>query len=477
MDFFLNNRQKFKNKPLQIQAMQEEILYLRSHMALLQSKLASAQDKIYTDGPNGKLDSIENVRLSPKARSNTSDDLCETADIFDASHLDETMPKVVKANKNFSSLSGQRMGETVMAKSNERGKSRRVGSEEHQQHIPNEMEHIVASVGLDERTALEMQRLQRSIDHLRVQNNVLSINLGESKAHSEHLYLLCGKYESNAIALNAALNCSDRTIEAYDVMLALLESKLAILENSESAMESRKAAESVAKHLMMRLESDKNTQGNSLGPWQDTTVMYSGSTSSAIPWTDDDDQKLREQMSKLKGQRTVIQNTVVTLESPYKDYEMNVNSTSVHSNTKVMDTIQPDSQKLDLETAVLTQELMSLREDYNEMKIRIEQADCEKRSALERLTVMQNALLHLQAQLADSEALLAISKKERTTSYSDAEHSAGIELELVEALARESRLKARLQALAGSLETATKSSEEKYAQVQSTVAELKQANL
>lgn len=50
-------------------------------------------------------------------------------------------------------------------------------------------------------------------------------------------------------------------------------------------------------------------------------------------------------------------------------------------------------------------------------------------------------------------------------------------MELVEALARESRLKARLQALAGSLEAATKSSEEKYAQVQNTVTELKQANL
>lgn len=49
-------------------------------------------------------------------------------------------------------------------------------------------------------------------------------------------------------------------------------------------------------------------------------------------------------------------------------------------------------------------------------------------------------------------------------------------MELVEALARESRLKARLQGLAGSLEAAAKSSEEKYAQIQHTVAELKHAN-
>lgn len=51
-----------------------------------------------------------------------------------------------------------------------------------------------------------------------------------------------------------------------------------------------------------------------------------------------------------------------------------------------------------------------------------------------------------------------------------------MEIELVEALARESRLKARLQSLAGSLEAATKSSEEKYTQVQSAVTELRLTN-
>lgn len=62
------------------------------------------------------------------------------------------------------------------------------------------------------------------------------------------------------------------------------------------------------------------------------------------------------------------------------------------------------------------------------------------------------------------------------SSYSEAEHAVGIERELVEALARESRLKARLQGLAGSVEAATKSSEEKYQLVQSTVTERKQTN-
>lgn len=93
----------------------------------------------------------------------------------------------------------------------------------------------------------DLFRLQRRVEHLKLQNSVLTLTLSESKQHCDHLYLLCGKYESNAVALQVrmayslpmsirlnfflfdnfqqALNCNDRAIEAYDVMLALLESK------------------------------------------------------------------------------------------------------------------------------------------------------------------------------------------------------------------------------------------------------------
>lgn len=41
-----------------------------------------------------------------------------------------------------------------------------------------------------------------------------------------------------------------------------------IKEKSSAAEESRKAVESVARHLLDRLESEKNICENSLGPWQ-----------------------------------------------------------------------------------------------------------------------------------------------------------------------------------------------------------------
>lgn len=447
--------------------MQEEILYLRSHLALLQSKLASIQDDVENDVQSGKGHDLDNLRLSPNARSNyTSDDLCEITDGHGHSHFDETgikaqkcknqlQPILITSNRlcdNFSTFSGNH-SMPVMTKGTPTKRITDSNRLNHNKIMSDDCSNIKDKDGND------LQRLQRCIEQLRVQNNLLSLNLDDSKSHCEHLYLLCSKYESNAIALNQALNLSDRTVEAYDVMLALLESKLAILENSESAIENRKAAESVAHHLMARFESDQNIQGNSLGPWQGaSSVMYTGSNNEHNAWTNNEDEKLRAQMSKLKGQRAAVQNTVVNLESPYKDYKCDENGIEKLNELG-------ENRKYDLEMAVLMEELMSIRENFIDMKYRAEQAEREKNLALE-------ALIHLQAQLADCEALLA-SNKERAT-YSDTEHTAGIELELVEALARESRLKARLQALASSLETATKSSEEKYV---STVAELRQANL
>ena len=50
----------------------------------------------------------------------------------------------------------------------------------------------------------EVFRLQRRVEHLKLQNSVLTLTLSESKQHCDHLYLLCGKYESNAVALQVS---------------------------------------------------------------------------------------------------------------------------------------------------------------------------------------------------------------------------------------------------------------------------------
>ena len=96
---------------------------------------------------------------------------------------------------------------------------------------------------------------------------------------------------------------------------------------------------------------------------------------------------------------------------------------------------------------------MSLREDIGDLKYKAERSDKEKLVAYEKLKSLQCALVQLQSQLTESES--KDNPKDRF-SYSEAEYNASIERELVEALGRECRLKARLQGLAGSLEIATR---------------------
>lgn len=250
------------------------------------------------------------------------------------------------------------------------------------------------------------------------------------------------------------------------------------MENANSAEESRKAAETVARHLLKRLECEnENIQENSLGPWQGALLIYPDSANSdnQKAWDEDDDISLRCHVSKLKGQRSLIQNTVVVLESPFNLNNNKDDTGSPSNGTCGRGRSKHESRRMDLETAVLMQELMSMREDVSELKFRADTAEREKLLAKQRLATLQEALVHLQAQLAESETLLAMATNR--TSYSESEHVVCIERELVEALARESRLKARLQGLAGSLETATRTSEERHTQVQKTVNEMKQNNL
>lgn len=240
--------------------------------------------------------------------------------------------------------------------------------------------------------------------------------------------------------------------------------RLGMLGNMESAEENRKAVESVAHLLLDRFKNENSFHGKSSAPWQDAVVILSDSENG--PWTENHDRILRNQVSKLKGQRSFIQNTVVNLESPF-NFDDASSSRTEGSPTKSRS--RSRQKCMDLETAVLMQELMSLREDMCDLKYQAEQSEKEKLLAHEKLKSLQGALGQLQSQLTESE-----NKPKDRFSYSEAEYNASIERELLEALGRECRLKARLQGLAGSLETATRASNSSTKQ---TVSELKQTNL
>lgn len=224
-----------------------------------------------------------------------------------------------------------------------------------------------------------------------------------------------------------------------------------MLENSEpSAEENRKAAESVAHLLLERFKNENSFYGKSSAPWQDAVVILPETEN--LPWTEEHDKMLRNQVSKLKGQRSFIQNTVVNLESPFNLDDAS-NSKSEISPTKSRS--RSRQKNMDLETAILMQELMSLREELCDLKYQAEQSEKEKMSAHEKLKSLQIALIQLQSQLNESE-----NKPKDRFSYSEAEYNASIERELLEALSRECRLKARLQSLAGTINSSTKQNTE-----------------
>ncbi|KAG5682099.1 hypothetical protein PVAND_011478 [Polypedilum vanderplanki] len=448
------------NYSSQIQCMQEEILQLRAKVALLKSELACKEKEMlyeYEDKPHvkdneNKSESNE-VIMPPNRLNEFHESISEHYENYEVES-----PVNIKSKVKINEAPIAKVAERVKLKTALEHEDRFFSKEKTKvDEIFGSAEQMLASLDeIDhESTIDETYRLCRYIEQLKIQNSVLSLNLAESKQHCNHLYLLCGKYESNAVALQQALNCSDRAIEAYDVMLALLESKLAIHEQTdpiESAMQNRKVAESVAHSLLERLRTENSFYGKSAAPWAESVIFLPDSEN--LVWTEEHDRMLRTQVSKLKGQRSFIQNTVVNLESPFNFEEScsrsDLSSTKAQSETSF--------KGVDIETTILMQELMSLREELSITKNRASQIEKEKKLAYEKLKSMQNALFQLQSQLNEFGNGSSIKDRLSYSESAAAEYNASLERELLEALSRECRLKNRLQGLVSSLEVASKAS-------------------
>lgn len=126
----------------------------------------------------------------------------------------------------------------------------------------------------------------------------------------------------------------------------------------------------------------------------------------AKPWTDTDDQRLRAAVSKLKGQRAAIQNTAVHLEAPFSDSDAErAQLAATNSSSSSSDAVR----RQELEITVLMQEMLSMREELADSKQRTDTAVRDRSTTMQRLTMMQEALDHVQTQLADTEQMLAFS--------------------------------------------------------------------
>ncbi|KAG8290849.1 hypothetical protein J6590_074099 [Homalodisca vitripennis] len=190
---------------------------------------------------------------------------------------------------------------------------------------------------------LETERLSARLEHSRSQVNVLQLTLDESKSHCERLCLLVGKYESNVTALRLALTSCDRAIEAYDLLVSLLDAHT----NNEKCAEA---------------------------------------------------DELRQLIAELKAERALVRNTVVELESLVEQPPPRPPAST------------SQARKLDLETAVLMQELMAMREDKCELRAKIYLLERERENQELKVASLQSqqqahlaTIQHLQAQLQDAD--------------------------------------------------------------------------
>uniref|UniRef100_H3A333 MCC regulator of WNT signaling pathway n=2 Tax=Latimeria chalumnae TaxID=7897 RepID=H3A333_LATCH len=371
---------------------------------------------------------------------------------------------------------------------------------------------------------VETERLNSRIEHLKSQNDLLTITLEECKSNAERMSMLVGKYESNATALRLALQYSEQCIEAYELLLALAESEQSLIlgqfraagvgsvgdqtgdENItqmlKRAHDCRKTAENAAKALLMKLDGSCGgayaVAGCSIQPWESlssnshtTSTTSSTASSCDTEFTKEDEQRLKDYIQQLKNDRAAVKLTMLELES-------------IHIDPLSYD-VKPrgDSQRLDLENAVLMQELMAMKEEMAELKAQLYLLEKEKKALELKLSTrdaQEQAYLvhieHLKSEVEEQKeqrmrslsstssgskdkqgkesgdgATPAITLAELRT-YSDSE----LAVELTNALRREKKLKTRVQELVTALERLTKSSEVRHQQSAEFVNDLKRAN-
>ncbi|CAM4556992.1 unnamed protein product [Lepidochelys olivacea] len=370
---------------------------------------------------------------------------------------------------------------------------------------------------------VETERLNSRIEHLKSQNDLLTITLEECKSNAERMSMLVGKYESNATALRLALQYSEQCIEAYELLLALAESEQSLIlgqfraagvgsvgdqtgdENItqmlKRAHDCRKTAENAAKALLMKLDGSCGgayaITGCSVQPWESlssnshTSTTSSTASSCDTELTKEDEQRLKDYIQQLKNDRAAVKLTMLELES-------------IHIDPLSYD-VKPrgDNQRLDLENAVLMQELMAMKEEMAELKAQLYLLEKEKKALELKLSTreaQEQAYLvhieHLKSEVEEQkeQKMRSLSStgsgskdklgKECTDGtptpltlaelrpYNDSELAA----ELTNALRREKKLKGRVQELVNALERLTKSSEIRHQQSAEFVNDLKRAN-
>uniref|UniRef100_A0A8C2KC91 MCC regulator of WNT signaling pathway n=1 Tax=Cyprinus carpio TaxID=7962 RepID=A0A8C2KC91_CYPCA len=289
---------------------------------------------------------------------------------------------------------------------------------------------------------VETERLNSRIEHLKSQNDLLTITLEECKSNAERMSMLVGKYESNATALRLALQyrythththtrqtlitTAPRVVEYFNVCVMAGEQagEESITQILKKAHDSRKTAENAAKDLLTRLDGSCGAAfavtGCSVQPWE------SLSSNNVC---------VQEEMAELKAQLYLLEKEKKALELKLSTREAQEQAYLVH---------------------------------IEHLKSEVEEHQEQRRRSLNSTGSSAGAKDKSGKDSGDSPAISLSDLR----SLSDSDLAA----ELTSALRRSKKLKGRVQELVAALERLTKSSEVRHQQSAEFVNDLKRAN-
>jgi len=274
---------------------------------------------------------------------------------------------------------------------------------------------------------INVERLESRLSHLQSQRDLVQLSLQESKQNAENLSLLCGKYESNSTAWSLALQNTEKLIETYEVMLQLQESEADIFARScqaigaagnfdtiksltstkssqsnisiasssshmgfedEEILKSyhtkRKDLETQAKNLLLQLDKKFENHMQNVTVTDQDELSYKSRTSTGSSMnsacTDtlskDEEHRLRDYIKRLKSERKTYKATVCEkLESVNEYFDPPPESASNTSERS-----EKRRFNMDLETAVILEDMEALKEERAELKHTIYLLEKEKRA-------------------------------------------------------------------------------------------------
>ncbi|GFY75819.1 colorectal mutant cancer protein [Trichonephila inaurata madagascariensis] len=516
---------------LQISQLQEEVIVLRAENAALQEQLGRQENELNRtraafsscreerDRFSRRIREMQSKLASLQSQSSQGSQTGSSPTRSKSPHINPTTGERTPTSREDVPIA--KMAERVRLKKVESGDRHILGSEISSLGLSTTKmaEHLAQNVHEESHTQeifqtlfstgspvpenkirefeVEMERLNSRIEHLKSQNDLLSLTLEESKGQCDRLSVLIGKYESNNTALQLALSYSDQAIETFEVLLALLESEQdqirancravglvksddenqeKIMELLKESQENRKSAENMARHFLQKLDRSYGIPcrmgGCHISPWEDlSSHSHTTSTSSSVSSSCDggefskaDERRLRDYITQLKNDRSAVRTTVVELESVYVD------PTSKDPPPII------DAQKLDLENAVLMQELMAIKEEKAEFKAQVYLLEKEKtslelqlnsREAQEQAYLVQ--IEHFKSELQEQAELIEKLKSSNSNKKT-------LNIDESEATEKVNKLKARIQELVKTIEKVTKNSEMSAQQSVEFVNDLKRTN-